>query len=115
MAFAYDDKALVMIIETRSVPILLVGPDKTPYFRCNDVAQVLGYSNYYKAVAKHVRPRQTKSLDELLQGVCPILGGPLGFTFEMNKCKYANMSSYLMPAMSSLVQWTHKPHHQTPH
>ena len=76
MAFSFDNKALAMTIEARSVSILLVGSDKTPYFRCNDTAQVLGYSNYYKAVAKHVRPRQTKSLDELLKGVYPILGGP---------------------------------------
>ncbi len=88
MAFTYDDRALAMTIEARSVPILLVGPDKTPYFRCNDTAQVLGYSNCYKAVAKHVRPRQTKSLDELLQGVCPILGGPANPDQNDLKTKY---------------------------
>jgi prophage antirepressor-like protein len=76
MAFAYDDKSLLMSIEAKSVPIILVGSDKTPYFRCNDAAQVLGYSNYYKAVAKHVRPRQTRTLSDLLKEVCPILGGP---------------------------------------
>ena len=104
MAFTYDEKALAMTVDTRSVPILLIGPDQNPYFRCNDTAQVLSYSNYYKAVAKHVRPRQTKSLDELLRGVCPILGGPSNPDQNDLKTKYMTEAGlYRLIARSKML------------
>ena len=88
MEFSYDSHNLRMTIQSENVQIILVGPEHTPYFRCNDAAQALGYSNYYKAVAKHVRPRQTRTLDELLNGVCPILGGPMQPDSNDLKTKY---------------------------
>lgn len=75
--FSLDHTSLVMGVKSKTVPILLAGPEQVPYFRCNDAAQVLGYSNYYKAVAKHVRPRQIKTLSELLTELQPpLLGAP---------------------------------------
>ncbi len=56
--------------------MLLVGCDQTPYFKCNDAAKVLGYVKYAQAVTNHVRPRQIKTLEELMKEGVPVLGGP---------------------------------------
>lgn len=74
--FVLNENTLIMSVQQQTVGILLVGPDRAPFFRCNDAAQALGYSNYYKAVAKHVRPRQIRTLADLLAAKIPILGAP---------------------------------------
>ena len=56
--------------------MLLVGSDQTPYFKCNDAAKVLGYVKYAQAVTNHVRPRQIRTLGELLKEGVPVLGTP---------------------------------------
>lgn len=101
--FSLDQTTLTMSVQQAQVRILLVGPEKTPYFRCNDAAQVLGYSNYYKAVAKHVRPRQMSTLSELQAEHTPVLGGPLQADQNELKTKYMTESGlYRLIARSKL-------------
>ena len=42
----------------------------------SDATKVLGYVKYAQAVTNHVRPRQIKTLGELLKEGVPVLGGP---------------------------------------
>ena len=74
--FSLDRSAQALVVASNRVQMLLVGPDKVPYFRCNDAARALGYVKCAQAVTKHVRPRQMKTLDELKKEGLLILGGP---------------------------------------
>ena len=74
--FALDYPKHSLVVNSCSVHMLLVGSDQTPYFKCNDAAKVLGYVKYAQAVTNHVRPRQIKTLGELLKEGVPVLGTP---------------------------------------
>ena len=74
--FSLDSSSLALVIDATTVQMLLVGPEMLPYFKCNDAAKVLGYVKYAQAVTNHVRPRQLKTLQELLNEGVPILGTP---------------------------------------
>jgi len=74
--FDYDSERQLVVVNNATVPVILVGEDRTPYFRCNDAARVLGYGNVKKVVTKHVRPQQITTLADLLQEGVPILGTP---------------------------------------
>ena len=50
----------------RTIPILLVGLERTEYFRANDVAEFLGYKQPAIAITKHVRGRHVATLQEVL-------------------------------------------------
>ena len=76
--FLLDHSTNALMVDSCSIHMLLVGIDQTPYFKCNDAAKVLGYIKYAQGITNHVRPRQMKTLGELLQegtGV-PVLGTP---------------------------------------
>jgi len=74
--FLLDHPKHALIVDSCSIHMLLVGSDQTPYFKCNDAAKVLGYVKYAQAVTNHVRPRQIKTLGELLKEGVPVLGTP---------------------------------------
>ena len=42
----FNKESLLCTVAGKTIPMLLVGADTTPYFRCNDAAQLLGYSNF---------------------------------------------------------------------
>lgn len=70
--FLLDHPKHALIVDSCSIHMLLVGSDQTPYFKCNDAAKVLGYVKYAQAVTNHVRPRQIKTLGELLTEGVPV-------------------------------------------
>ena len=75
--FSLDHPKHALVIDSCSIQMLLVGAEQTPYFKCNDAAKVLGYIKYSQAVTNHVRPRQIKTLQELLKEGVPVFGGTL--------------------------------------
>ena len=88
----FNKESLLCTVAGKTIPMLLVGPDATPYFRCNDAAKLLGYSNYHKAIGQHVRGHQVKTLDELLKGVSPVLGRSCSPDMNDRKTKYMKES-----------------------
>jgi len=69
--FLLDHPKHALVIDSYSIQMLLVGSEQTPFFKCNDAAKVLGYVKYAQAVTNHVRPRQIKTLAELLKEGVP--------------------------------------------
>ena len=51
----------------RTIPMLLVGPNRVEYFRANDVAGILGYKQPAIAITKHVREKHVKELQEIMK------------------------------------------------
>lgn len=68
-AFTFDADKQLIKSDDKNVRIILVGEGKRdPWFRGNDVANLLGYSEPKKAVSALVKPQRTKTLRELLDG-----------------------------------------------
>jgi len=74
--FLLDQSNHALVINSYSIQMLLVGAEQAPYFKCIDAAKVLGYIKHAQAVTNHVRPRQIKTLGELLKEGVPVLGRP---------------------------------------
>jgi prophage antirepressor-like protein len=85
--FVLDQSDHALLINSYSIQMLLVGAEQAPYFKCIDAAKVLGYIKHAQAVTNHVRPRQIKTLGELLKEGVPILGRP--YSLDQNDLSHA--------------------------
>lgn len=74
-SFTFDADQQLIKSDDKNVRMLLVGEEKrNPWFRGNDVANLLGYSNQKKAVVTHVSTHRISTLAELLDQGGPVLG-----------------------------------------
>jgi prophage antirepressor-like protein len=87
-----------------SVPLILVGEDRVPWFKANEVALLLGYVNCVKAVTVHVKSHRLKTLQDLREGGLPILGA----SFEPNgndlRARYCNESGLYQLTLRSKLE-----------
>lgn len=67
MEFGFDLRSCTLSAGGTSVPIILVGLNKDPYFRANDVAAILGYTQPAVAINRILRNKNVKSMEELIQ------------------------------------------------
>jgi len=65
--FDFEQDTLTISGFGRTIPILLVGPNRVEYFRANDVAGFLGYKQPAIAVTKHVREKHVKDLQKIVE------------------------------------------------
>ena len=110
--FLLDHPKHALIVNSCSIHMLLVGSDQTPYFKCNDAAKVLGYVKYAQAVTNHVRPRQIKTLGELVKGGVPVLGTPcsldqndMGSRYMRESGLYRLVAKSKMPFAEAFQDW----------
>lgn len=74
-----------------TVPIVLVGKDKQPWFHANEAATLLGYVNFKKAVTTHVKAHRMKTLEALIE-LDPSLGTALQPNGNEMRARYCNES-----------------------
>ena len=110
--FVLDHPKHALIVNSCSIHMLLVGSDQTPYFKCNDAAKVLGYVKYAQAVTNHVRPRQIKTLEELLKEGIPVSGTPcsldqndMGSRYMKESGLYRLVAKSKMPFAEAFQDW----------
>ena len=110
--FLLDHPKHALIVNSCSIHMLLVGSDQTPYFKCNDAAKVLGYVKYAQAVTNHVRPRQIKTLEELLKEGIPVSGTPcsldqndMGSRYMKESGLYRLVAKSKMPFAEAFQDW----------
>ena len=75
--FTFDADQQLITSDDKNVRVLLVGEEKRdPWFRGNDVADLLGYSNQKKAVVTHVstHPYEEHWPSLMDRGGLPVLG-----------------------------------------
>lgn len=65
MVFGFNLQTCTLTANDMTVPILLVGANADPYFRANDVAAVLGYTQPAVAISKILKGKNVKTLEEL--------------------------------------------------
>lgn len=90
--FKLDLDSRIIIARTGKIPILIVGEGKQCWFKANDVAIFLGYSNYQKAVTQNVKPHRMRKLSELLTQGGPVRGGPSNPNKNDMESRYINES-----------------------
>ena len=70
MVFSFDEAQGIIQAGDREIPLILVGQHRDPWFRANDVAAFLGYTQPSVAISKHIKPgKNKKTLRELLPDV----------------------------------------------
>lgn len=106
MEFSEDN--LTIVANSKTVPIILVGDDKRPYFKANDAAILLGYSNYKKAVTQHVSAKRLKTLSEILEMQVPVLGTPSILNHNDLSSRYVSESGLYQLVMKSKLEFAER-------
>jgi prophage antirepressor-like protein/very-short-patch-repair endonuclease len=112
--FTFDADHQLIKSDDKSVRVLLVGEEKRdPWFRGNDVADLLGYSKRTRAVVTHVSTHRKSTLAELMDQGRPITFGN-GHIVDTNERSawYIDKEGFLMftaksssRSVTSLREW----------
>lgn len=110
--FTFDAEQQLIKSDNKNVRILLVGEEKRdPWFRGNDVAYLLGYSNQKKAVVTHVSAHRMSTLSDLINQGGLVQGprksrlepGPFADKNDLNT-RYINKDGFLQLTANSTSQ-----------
>lgn len=104
----YNEDNLTIVANSKTVSIILAGGDKRPYFKANDAAILLGYSNYKKAVTQHVSAKRIKTLDEILKTETPVLGTPPVLGHNDLTSRYVSESGLYQLVMKSKLEFAER-------
>ena len=80
---------LNQVFNYNSNKINIIGTSETPYFRGNNIAEILEYKDSGKAIREHVRDKNKKNLREIMNilkvSISPPLKGNEGATIYLNE------------------------------
>jgi anti-repressor protein len=100
-SFKLDLNNHVIEFNDKSLPILVVGEDKDCWFRANDAAIFLGYSNFRKAITTHVKDHRIRPLLELLPKGGPTSGSLPKLNQNQMDSRYINEAGLYQLTMRS--------------